>query len=413
MPLSLDGLVGHLVNAALPASEDKLHRLRQIQHRPHLSAGQVATLASSDPGLSMAILRAVHMPVAAAQRGSKRPTSLGHAVLLLGVDTSVATLLNCPDASGLAKGARAGYYRAAARVTFAAHCARAWGRSIADPAPDELHLAAYCHYFTELALWVAKPDNAGALEVGRRQDKGGTDSCEPAILGASLAKCTEILGPEWGLPELACDVPEPATADEIRSQMRDPQARRKLTVRIAIELGQTGNLGWRHPRSKRAVACSQALLRRPVDRISQELHSHAAACAREHPLESAFSPALALVLAPDDVLPQPRQSASAVATAAKPEAGRPPQRAPTLASRSGPRGLQKAKVPDSPAQPLTCTESLKCFLDGSYGVSEFLQGVATGMALELDVDRAIFAIITLDKQHLRARFTSRPEKKRF
>ncbi|MFT5390996.1 MAG: hypothetical protein ACI8PT_001187 [Gammaproteobacteria bacterium] len=419
MARGLDRLVDSIAKTVLPCAVTAHAQLCALTARKGVSGQQVARLVAHDPGYSVALLRELARRSRAGDSVEEehRPTSIGHLLTLIGLESALAILRKIPTTASLTESTKAGYQRASARGAFAAHCAYELGQRIGDPTAGELRLATTAKFFAENALWIHDNGLAHRVEAQATSSERAGPQQTSALLEGSFDQVTKTLTARWGLPKLTTASAPELTANAIIERAIDPIGRREVTVAICARLGSAGTLGWGHPFVQETITLLAGLARFSQDKACAWVHSQAAHSARKTPCDNEFSPASALWLTPSSVLPPP----------AKTDAGTHEATA-TLASKSK-STLSKASwrptAPSSGAQLATansadvvrsvptlipngthCISIVRNFLAGQCGVGQLLKEFTDAIAQDLGLDRAILALATPDAKQITPRFFS-------
>lgn len=181
----------------LPTLPAVAARLMELRNSPGLEVNALSSLLSKDPAIAAAVLRYVNSP--AFLMGNTVDT-IDRAIVVLGSRTTMDIALTVSLTRGLGelRGEGLDYDLFWRRSLFAATAARVLGRTVREPALEELFAAGLLQDIGLLALHVAQPDFYSGLDVDQH-DHCALSRAEQARLGFDHADFGARLLLQWGL----------------------------------------------------------------------------------------------------------------------------------------------------------------------------------------------------------------------
>jgi HD-like signal output (HDOD) protein len=349
---SLQTWAARLAGAPLPILAATRDALRRALAGDDTTSHDLEAAARRDPGLALAVFRwlaGVRRP------GAAPPDGLAHALALLGTRALPDRVAALPVVEPAAPGekqppllARYGelVHAAAINCHFAARAGHL--------NPDEPTVCALTQQLALTALTAAAPDVAAQI-VEARQRGAGVPEAAGAVLGCDLQALGELLAQRWGLPEAVADAQRAGAG---RGRANASRLAEALAAAAASE-------GWYGERMAGLTAAAAGVVGCTPCEMTADLHRVAAEAARELHGLGLRIPVWGLV----DSEPPP--------------------------ASEGP----EPDAPQAPAQ--------RGSPDGALGMGtlhDALHGVMSAMQREAGVTRVLFAMLTQDRQALKARF---------
>ena len=183
----------------LPSPPVVALRILETLQDPDIDIGRVAEIISMDPALVTNILRIANSPIYAIRR---KIENLRQAIILLGLDGTLAMALSFSLANSLHNNARQGFdYNLFWRRSLAvATCCRRFGVVVGLYSTEEMFLAGLLQDVGMLALDKLQPDFYKSLDVDQA-DHALLQQKEREHLGADHAVIGAWLMHKWQLPE--------------------------------------------------------------------------------------------------------------------------------------------------------------------------------------------------------------------
>jgi hypothetical protein len=320
-------------------------------------------------------------------------TTVDHVVMRMGMPRTMKALATLPVLETLlAKDALAleRARQAMARAYHAAFQARDIAALRVDIRPDEPLIAALLYLLPEILVALRAPETEKEVRRRMRRDKLDRAQAETAVFGQSIDTLRLPLLEALGVPELQRDLIDATRQDRPRT----------LGVRMAVDIANQSSRGWWAPELGETLKRLAGLLHGELGAVTATVHGNAAIAARaserfETKLSGAWLPMLPGTWPPE---PDEGDADEAVPMAlAAPATATPP--ALPDASEEGDICL----MPDH-ARYQAVMDEIGKHLDGTLDMNQLMNLVLRGMHDGLGLNRVVFALITPDKQEMRARF---------
>ena len=372
-PISIDDLTAE----PLPVFAHSVRSMLKLRDEKSVQWKYYGDIILKDPGLVLQTLKQLHA-------SSKKPRAqevagMEQAAMLLGLDQVQGLPGSCPQVEKVLPAfARQGYQRATVRAFHAAYQAWDWAFIRHDINPDEMLLSALLHDAAELALWVNAPDRIHRIRRLTIRDKMPAAEAQYIALGNSLEHFGRRLAERWHLPQLAHEALRPEYNNEERVR----------GVILAVQLARQTEWGWYSPEVEATLTEIAEHLDSSLEETTVHIHRAAVRAAREADFYGACLPAAML----------PRIDGDA-------------------------QWLIDEEFPpetDEPATAATSTEGIVCLTPqpqtfntivqeleagrGHLEINEILRKALHGMHDGAGLNRALFAMLSTDRQFLMARF---------
>ncbi|WP_260291373.1 HDOD domain-containing protein [Sedimenticola hydrogenitrophicus] len=381
---TLNGWVERLGSRALPAMALTRQRVMQLLDSPNTTHADLQRILSRDPGFTLAIFRLFN----ALPQPPREPVSnLAHAIALLGIEPTSQADRALPDLhKQLSAGARAALYDCYSRAGHAAWYAYSWGHDLRLGNPEEMAIAALLHDLAEMLLWTYADRQMGQLTALIKDGMPQTDA-EEQVFGFSLRHLSLQLAEQWNLPPLTAQALQPVGAFQARS----------LAVMLASALARETSRDWHSEQSGELIELAAAFNRLEPDPGRAYIHSLVAGVARN-------LSGLPLPLTVYALLSAPTAGPSGQAVASAPTASAPTQAplpdpgamdADTVPIAAAPKPAAPVKRPEKPPAPPTA---------GASPLQASLSRIFRELRRTAGVERAMFAMLTPDRQALKVKF---------
>ncbi|VAX04689.1 hypothetical protein MNBD_GAMMA20-1617 [hydrothermal vent metagenome] len=360
-------------------------RLRAEKTAPWEKYGDIIL---KDPGLALQTLKQL-------QQASDKPreqeiASMEQAAMLLGMERVQRLPTECPQIDEALQGqAREGYQRAVARAFHAAYQAWDWAHIKRDPAPDEVLLSALMHDSAELALWVNAPQRIHQLRRLTIRDRMPPAEAQYIALGDSLEHFGRRLAEKWNLPQLVHEALRPEYSNE-------PRVR---GVVLAVQLARQVEWGWYNPQLQETLTMIADYLDAGLEETTLHVHRAAVRAAHEAAFYRASAPAALLPRMPGDEQFLIDEEF-------------PPQ-ADDTSARHRPAGATEYRGLETDAA-VVCLSPQPAVFDallqemqvgiGKLEINDMLRKAIHGMHDGAGLNRALFAMLSADRNYLQARF---------
>lgn len=367
MQRTLQEWVAILDQVDLPILQGTRESLESLERAgSDVSGAKVAGIVLPDP---MLVLRTMRM--ANSGRGSRfaQPVlTVEHAVMMIGLSASFGRMLAASTVEAvLAPDVRAGLFGVAARASHAAFQARDWAFRRLDMNAEEVYTAALLQELAAMLLWVSAPEQMQAL-MGLYRRKA-REEAEREVFGCTLDSLSLELARAWSLPPLIAAAQQPHECDtHVRPRL----------VSLARRLARNAESGWYEEALQEDIAGVADALKSSLDETVARAHRVAAEVARVRVFTGASPAACWLPLLPgawpDDA-----------------DTGGEEVVAPVVAAKQqDPCYLAIAQI--------------AAHLDGTLTLNDLMKLVVKGMRDGIKLKRIVFALLTPDRKHLRARF---------
>lgn len=378
MPDTAHPLIQELTDPQLPALAYNKRRLGVLLDRPNTNLKDLGQVFLEDPGLTLRLLRELGRFDRGTQLAGLSPA---HAIGLLGITRVQGLVRGAPTLeeryqNGAPPGLRAAYARALHAARFAERLAVLRGKLDTD---EDMTLA-LLQGLGELLLWARKPTlmRVWGEDPG---SPGELDGLAWRELGLTLGQLGEALARGWGLHPWLQQVQHFAHLDQEALQL----------PLLAAALAREGLRDWQSPATEEILELAAEFVEAAADPLRGKFHKDVAEIARVlHALDLPHG-AERLLWPPGTLPPPPRRSPFRPAPP-------PPAPEPVVVT---PATL--APPPPAPA-PVTASEPPKAAsLHQQFGQN------LRRMRDELGLRRLMFAMLTPDRQWIRARYVLEEE----
>ncbi len=357
MPQTIEEWVAQLAARELPVMRSTLQAINKLQGDPNVSAARIAAAALADPMMTLKLMRIVN----ARRQGefAQRIATAEHAVMMLGLSATFGRLSETAALEdSLEPLACQGMLCATARACHAAFHARSWAVQRLDTNVEEVYIAALLHGMAEMALWMVEPERMIAIEKSQR--KLGWRVAERNVFGFTLLELSCALAEQWNMP--------PLVIDALRQEVNDAH-KRPRGVMLANALVRDAEAGWFGAAVTIDLEEIAEARRVTMDEAASQAHALAADFARRYQFPGVVPPAAWLPMLPGE---WPDEQDMPAATS-------------------------------DPFQEILQAISSK--LDGSLTLHDLMVLVMRGMHDGIGLRRIVFALLTQDRNELKAKYT--------
>ena len=384
MDKALNAWFEKLKNAAVPALPQNLASLASLAADDNVAMGRLIGVIEQDPGLTIALLRTIN----AVKHKHLRTevTTVEHGLMMLGLTKLRTIPAQAPSMAKLGDATvRSALQRVYSRSYHAACQAREWARLRKDLEPGEIYCATQLHGIAEILLWAQAPKEMARVDELTHQDRMEPEEAQYVSLGFGLDQLTVALGQEWGLPSLLCDSLQPENA----------QNQRVLGIMLAIQLARAMQFGWYTHQVTSVLEQIAEYLHYDYDSTVAHVHETAARASRLIHDPQLLPPALGLLFPSQPEAELGWEPPEQEADSPSPQQGEkaPNEHEPPADFCLAPQRqvLRRSMV------------ELNRHMDGTLSLSQALHLSLEGMHDGLGLNRVVFAMLTQEKRHLKAR----------
>lgn len=359
--IGLQGWVEHIRDSDMPAFGSTVQEVKMVTADERASASKLSSVILQDSALTTKVLKLSNGVTFNPSHQSVNTVS--RAIVVLGFDLvgQIVLSINLVD-SLVSGGLRERVVGEMARCFHAAVQARTAALSKGSKAAEEVFIAALLARVGEMAFWCFGGNLANQLDVVMlEQPDERPEDLQMDLLGFRLRSLSNALAKEWRLGPLVV-----SASENLSSPTTEQEA-----IAQGYQLAHAVENGWDTPRARDAIVQFAKFAGRPVNEVAEELIQNATEAARVAAQFGAEAAAHRIPLPP---------SGQKVDIAAE------------IAEITDP-------VPD-PLLQLKILRDLAMLLSGKPSLNQVLQLVLEGIYRGLGMSRAVFALLTPDRQKL-------------
>ncbi|MCH8504158.1 MAG: HDOD domain-containing protein [Ectothiorhodospiraceae bacterium] len=289
-----------LGDAHLPVLSRTLAAVEALRDKQDLQMRDLWTPLYADPALCINLIRVANQH--RHRHLDTRITTADQALMMLGLDLSVSTVLGFSDVESRLSGkVLQGYMHACSSAYHQSVHAHRWAAIRQDVLPAEIRTATLLRPLAALALWEHDPESMLRVRDLRGSDGRLQTDAEYVEMGFTSSELGAALVLQWRLPHL---VLEHLLPDKVVGG-------RTLGMILASRLDAVAGLGWKHPETERVIAEIAAYLGLEAEETALLIHDTATQALEHSPVRLAPEWAT-LTDAPDETgthLPQYTQPA--------------------------------------------------------------------------------------------------------
>lgn len=388
MPEGIKAWIQLAVDEPLPQMRRTSETLRRLARFKDPDLARIVEVIRQDCGYAIQLLR--RLSELKSNRQVSEVSTLERAVVMLGSGRALSLADELPVVEDLLEGdCLVGYMRAAARSYHAARQAFDWAGIRGDRVPGEVELAAFLHGLAELVLWRFGKQEMLKLEQAPwidSLDEAGPGKQEIQVLGFGIQELGRELAKRWQLPSLVHSCLIPISALEPRT----------LGPIFAAKLAYAVQHGWYHPATLELVEMAGDYLDMSTAKGIARVHITAVDTSREADFHGVIPVAAGLLYSGQNpqVSQQTQQAVSTEESATKKKKPQTDdQKIPVVAS--------------APKSNLAVYHQVLEQLDReNLAVNAILSAAMNGLHIGLGLQRALFAVMTPDKDALSLRYTA-------
>jgi len=391
---ALEQWIIKLQRMPLPALRQSVEELRLLAVNDNVAIERLSRVVERDPGLTLHLLR---------RCGSQRHRYLGngvstipHGLMLLGLTQVRQLTTSVPLEDKLPSSKRLVLRRHYSRAYHAAVQARKLAQLLRDFQPDEVFVATLLYSFTEMLLRLYLPKKLDEAEQLARQRRIVLAEAQYVILGFAISTLTRKMCDRWQLPKLLEESLDPANA----------WRQRIYVIMLTQQIARTAEQSWYSQEMSGLIAQCADLLGCDFGTAANHLHQQAVVAGHSSTL---------LRIAP---------AASRLLLPSVPEADPTWQPTPTITETTTETDEHIAAVAAQSHQAATTEQHEEadghfCLaprrrlfqnaskqldaIDASHTINETIDVAMQGMHHGLGLNRVVFALLTPERNQLRAR----------
>ncbi|QSI76092.1 MULTISPECIES: HDOD domain-containing protein [Niveibacterium] len=354
--LGAQGFVARIRERDMPAFGRTVDSIREVADDEKASASALASIILQDAALTTKVLKLANSAYFNPSRA--HISTVSRALVVLGFDAVANMALSLVLIDALLRGGvRERVVTEMARAFHAAVQARTLAALKADPNPEEVFISALLARVGEMAFWCFGDEAAQSLD-STLSTGVPAEVAEQNVLGYRLRQITLGLVKDWRLGGLLTSVIEQG----------ERGGDREKSVALAHSLARQAEGGWEAPATRQVLDQISKHLDRPLDEILPLITDNAVAAAQAAVNYGAHEAAR--------LIPLPR-SGGAVTVQEDEDS-------------SGPNPLLQLKI----------LRDLSMLIAGKPNLNDVLTLALEGIFRGIGMDRALFAMLTPDRQHL-------------
>jgi len=250
----LESWVTALSQVELPVLKRTMTALDKMRpNAVNISSHKLSAVILQDPLMTLRVLAYLEQNRRKSQKTDI--TTIGRALIMIGVDPFFKTFSNLPLVEDLLKPqpqALLGLLKVISRAQKATRWAREWAIQRRDLNIEEIMAATLLHEVTEMLMWCFAP--ALALKMRDRlaeNHKRLSHNTQEEIFGLRLENLKQALVRAWRMPQLLAELMDHANAEQPRV----------LNVTLAIDLARHSASNWEDPALPDDLEAIENLLR--------------------------------------------------------------------------------------------------------------------------------------------------------
>jgi len=372
--LSIQSWIKRITDNEMPIFGRTVQEVVSVSQEDDTSASKLSQVVLKDAAMTSRILKLANSVYY--KRGDQTFSTISRAIMLLGFDTVRSMCLTVALIDGLEQGNnRKHLVREMARSLHAATQARIIASERGDESPEEIYISTLLYHVGDLAFWCFCNEDEGA----RMEDAIAMPDATPIMaqreaLGFSLNELSAGLAKAWCLGDLL-----QTTLDNPRNKNE-----RTRSVVMAQQLAIASEQGWESSKTLRLTKELANLASLDIDDMTEKLHEGARQAA-----ESSTYYGAKLVAQNIPLPSQPGNELSEESVDIE----------QAIAEPNVEPSIEEHPEADSALQ-LAILRELTKLTAGSTNLNTVMEKILQGIHKGVGMDRALFALMTPDRQSL-------------
>lgn len=359
LPTTLSEWVEWITHKKMPVLSHTVRRLSTVSSDEEASMQQLAKIVVEDPAMTALVLKRVNSSY---YRPERRINTVSRAVVMLGVEAVRGLCLSAAVIESMGRHSKRDQVMLEmARALHAASLARELAIRCEDKNPEEVFVAALLSRIGELAFWCFAGEIGDRIQE-RIAKHGDAARAETEVLGFRLSTLTYKLSEEWSLGDL------------LHGMLRTDKSTRARLVQESCRLALAAEAGWAAEQTESCIG-RLAKLSELDPRETEDLVLKNALAAVDMATSFGITEAARHIPVPEVELPP----------------------APT------PDGLPIGCMTADEAVQLSVLQEISQMLTDRINLNQLMEMALEGIYRGLGMDRALFAMLTTDRERLRAR----------
>lgn len=236
-PQDMAGWVSFLSAAEIPVLRHTARELEKLRaDEDHLNARSIAAVVSSDPMMTLKLLRYLQEHKRSSQ--TSELVQVEQAIMMMGLNTFFTAVPAHPIVEDVLHDhpkALLNMLRTVRRAQRAAYYAFDWALLLHDLRAEEVRIAALMAYLSEMLMWCFNPEAMMTIHDRLEADRAlRSAAVQEEVLGFKGLDLQRVVQMEWHLPHLLQQLTNPAVAQSVRVR----------NVILAMNLARHSANGW-------------------------------------------------------------------------------------------------------------------------------------------------------------------------
>jgi len=374
---SIQSWIKRITDNEMPIFGRTVQEVVSVSQEDETSASQLSQVVLKDAAMTSRILKLANSVYY--KRGNQTFSTISRAIMLLGFDTVRSMCLTVALIDGLEQGNnRKHLVREMARSLHAATQARIIASERGDESPEEIYISTLLYHVGDLAFWCFCNEEEGArMENAIALPDATPVMAQREILGFSFNELSAGLAKAWCLGDLLqTTLAHPCNKNE-----------RARSVVLAQQLVIASEQGWESSKTLRLTKELANLTGSELDEMTEKLHAGARLAAESSAYYGAklVTQNISLPSQPDN---EPSEESVGIEQ--------------VIAASDVEPSIDEHLESDSALQ-LSILRELTKLTAGSTNLNTVMEKILQGIHKGVGMDRALFALMTPDRQALSAK----------
>ena len=368
MPKKIQQWIKRITDSEMPVFSRTAQEIISVSQGDETSAAQLSKVVLKDAAMTSRILKLANSVYY--KRSDQQFSTISRAIMLLGFDTVRSMCLTIALIDGLEHGTNRKYLiNEMARSLHAATQARIIAIERNDESPEEVYISTLLYHVGDLAFWCFCNDQESEkMDSALQQPDISPTQAQREVLGFSLKELGTTLARAWSLSNLLQNALEKPVSQNERAQ----------SIILSQQLASACEKSWHSDKTLTITKKISALTGSKLEHITQKLHDGARQAAEDSTHYGAKSIASNIPLPSQDDKPgnnndNPHQD------------------------------LHHYPQPDSDQQLLILRELTRLTAQSGQ-LNIVMETVLDGLHNGVGLDRALFALVTPDRQSLSSKY---------